>query len=86
MNKTELITAVAEKAGLSKKEEDIICEYLNSKETFMLSEYLENHNIKEDIKNILLELPDTFGDIEVVEKYLSSDINEISKKAVLIKN
>ncbi len=71
-----------EEAGLSKKEEDLICEYLNSKETFMLSEYLEKLNIKEDIKNILLELPDTFGDIDVVEKYLSANINETSKKAL----
>ena len=72
-----------EKAGLNKEMEDKILEYLNSKETFMLSEYLDSIDIDEKIKNILLELPEAFGDIEVLEKYLDSDINETSKKALL---
>jgi len=72
-----------EEANLGKEEEDKILEYLNSKETFMLSEYLEELNIDEKIKGILLELPETFGDIDITEKYLSSDINETSKKALI---
>lgn len=72
-----------EEAKLNKEEEDKILEYLNSKETFMLSEYLEELNIDKKIKNILLELPETFGDIDITEKYLKSDINETSKKALI---
>lgn len=77
------VKGLCEEAKLTKEDEDKILEYLHSKETFMLCEYLETLKISDKIKKIFLEIPEIFGDIDVVEKYLGYGLNETSEKALL---
>ena len=73
---------IVEEAGLDKKVEDKVRDYIQIKNFFGLSEYISGLNIDNKISDTLNELSSLFGNIEILDKAEKLVSNERSLEAI----
>jgi len=73
---------IIEQAGFSKEDTELLCNRIDSKDRFGISEILKHYKIDGELKSIILEMPFLFGGLEIIKKANIKDLNSKSKKAL----
>lgn len=62
----DLLRGLLEETNLSEEECETLKGYLRNKNIFAVEDMLENKNIPADCKDLLIRMPDLFGDVETI--------------------
>ncbi len=73
---------LVEQAGLSAEDTEKLRERIDSKDSLGIRELTEKLNLNDEIKSLMIELPDLFGDLSVIDKADVAGLNAASKAAL----
>lgn len=71
-----------EETGLSEEETEKMRVLIDRKDFLGIEELVEEHNIRDDLKELILDLPKLFGSTDVIDRVEKYPINERSIKAL----
>lgn len=71
-----------EQAGLSAEDTEKLRERIDCKDSLGIKELTEKLNLDDEIKSLMIALPDLFGDLSVIDKADVAGLNEVSKSAL----
>lgn len=73
---------LVEQAGLSREDTEKLRERIECKDSLGIKELTEKLHLEEEIKRLMIALPELFGDLSVVEKAEVCGLNDTSKSAL----
>jgi len=73
---------LVEQAGLSHEDTEKLRERIECKDSLGIKELTEKLHLADEIKSLMIALPDLFGDLSVVDKADVSGLNPVSKAAL----
>lgn len=79
---TAYFKGLLNEAGISGDDEETLIEFIQEKNYLAVDEFLKSLNIDSKIADVLLELPQLFGSVEVLEKAKKLAPNDMSLKAI----
>lgn len=82
IGQVEFFKGLMEETGLSEQDAEQIRVLIDRKDYLGIEELLKEHNIKEELKEIILSLPGLFGSTDVIDKVEKMAINKRSLKAL----
>lgn len=82
VGQVEFFKGLMEEAGVDGDEMEMIRHLINSKDFVGLEKRLNQSEIKEDIKKLILSLPGQFGSVDMIDRIESIGINKRSKAAL----
>ena len=78
----DFFNGLADEAGLDELEKDELRELLDKKNTFAVENYLSDKEMDDDIKQLLIKLPEMFGNDEYISYAKENVSNEVSLNAL----
>ncbi len=82
IGQVDFFNGLMEEAGLSEDDISQLRLLINRKDNVGLAGFLKRTEIREDLKQLILDLPGFFGSSDVIEKARSFNLNEKSKAAL----
>ena len=73
---------LVEQAGLSHEDTEKLRERIECKDSLGIKELTEKLHLADEIKSLMIALPDLFGDLSVVDKADVAGLNPVSKAAL----
>ncbi|MFZ5989879.1 MAG: ATP phosphoribosyltransferase regulatory subunit [Bacillota bacterium] len=82
IGQVEFFKGLMEETGLSDEETEQMRELIDRKDFLAIEELVKNHNIRDDLKELIFSLPRLFGAIDVIDRVEKYPINERSINAL----
>jgi len=82
IGQVEFFKGLMEETGLSEEETEKMRVLIDRKDFLGIEELVEEHNIRDDLKELILDLPKLFGSTDVIDRVEKYPINERSIKAL----
>ncbi len=82
IGEVDYFKGICEELLLSAKEEESIRDYISNKNYFAVKEYLQARNKSDEIIDILMQIEDLFGSVEVLSKARALSRNPLAEKAI----
>ncbi len=73
---------IIKEAEISEEDEKTLREYIEVKNYFEIEKLLNKINIKDEIKKVLLKLPELFGSVDILEQAKKITNNEAALKSI----
>lgn len=78
----DIFRGLIEETDLSEEEIETLKTYLNNKNIFAVEDMLENRDMPQECKNLLVKMPDLFGGIETITYVKEQTTNKRALKAL----
>jgi ATP phosphoribosyltransferase regulatory subunit len=82
IGQVEFFKGLMEETGLSKIDIEQMRALIDSKDYLGIEELVRSHDIREDLKELILSLPGLFGSIDVIDKVEKVGVNKRSQRAL----
>lgn len=82
IGQVEFFKGLMEETGLSEEETEKMRVLIDRKDFLGIEELVEEHNIRDDLKELILDFPKLFGSTDVIDRVEKYPINERSIKAL----
>jgi ATP phosphoribosyltransferase regulatory subunit len=82
IGQVEFFKGLMEETGLSAEETEKMRVLIDRKDFLGIEELVKEHNIRDDLKELILDLPKLFGSTDVIDRVEKYPINERSIKAL----
>lgn len=82
IGQVEFFKGLMEETGLSAEETEKMRVLIDRKDFLGIEELVEEHNIRDDLKELILDFPKLFGSTDVIDRVEKYPINERSIKAL----
>lgn len=82
IGQVEFFRGLMEETGLSSIEIEQMRSLIDSKDYLGVEELVKSHNIKQELKELILNLPGLFGNVDVIDKVEKLSLNEKSVAAL----
>ena len=82
IGQADIFRGLIEETDLSEEEIETLKTYLNNKNIFAVEDMLENRDMPQECKNLLVKMPDLFGGIETITYVKEQTTNKRALKAL----
>lgn len=82
IGQVEFFKGLMEEGKFTESEKEDIREFIDKKDMFGVEQILREHEIDDNLREIIMNLPNYFGTIEVIKTIKDLRLNESSKKAI----